>query len=364
MYGKRVVVAMSGGVDSSVAAALLKKEGYEVVGMTMDLFAFPGGSCPEEMTRSCCGRSAQADAARVSACLGIPHYVVNMRKVFATRVIDEFCREYARGRTPNPCILCNTHVKFRALWRKARRMGADYLATGHHARIRYDRALRRRLLFKGRDKGKDQSYFLYPMTRDQLDRTLMPVGELTKEEVRNLAGDLGLPVQNRPESQEICFIPDRDYVGFLKRRIPGAFRPGFIVDCEGRVLARHGGIPAFTVGQRRGMGVSAPHPLYVLEIRAARDTVVVGPGERLFKRGLLLSDVHLLVVPDSTAPRPLKAKLRYKHREAPAVLQLLEGKKARLEFQEPQRAPTPGQSAVFYEGEMVMGGGIIVRAED
>jgi len=361
MERKRVVVAMSGGVDSSVAAALLQERGYEVVGLTMNLFTLPKEYCRSENLRSCCGWRAVEDAHRVALTLGISHYVADFREDFEEKVISDFCQEYARGRTPNPCIRCNQYIKFETLMGRTKRLKADYLATGHHARIEHDTKTGRYFLKKGKDKKKDQSYFLYPMTQDQLSRTLMPIGDFTKEKVREKARKFDLPVAQRPESQEICFVPDRDYAGFLRSRIPEVFRSGPIIDLQNRVLGHHKGIAHYTIGQRRGMGIAAPHPLYVLSIQSDKNTVVVGTNDQLYEKGLLASRVNLISVNKIATPLRIKAKIRYKHREAKARLTLLNTDQARVEFERPQRAVTPGQAVVFYNGDIVVGGGIIEK---
>ena len=352
---------MSGGVDSSVAAALLKEKGFDVVGVTMNLFSLPEEFCRSENLRSCCGWKATEDAHRVALSLGISHYVVDFKKSFEKSVIADFCQQYAQGYTPNPCIRCNQHVKFNALLKKMKALEADYLATGHHARIEYDDQNMRYLLKKGKDRAKDQSYFLYPMTQKQLSRTLMPVGDFTKAEVRQKARALNLPVAQRPESQEICFVPDNDYAGFLQKRIPEAFRPGPIIDSENRTLARHKGILHYTVGQRRGMGISAPHPLYVLSIQSRSNTIIVGPEEKLYEKTLLASQLNLISLEKIAQPMNVKARIRYKHREAKASVTPLDSDKARVEFEKPQRAITPGQSVVFYSKDVVIGGGVIEK---
>lgn len=354
---------MSGGVDSSVAAALLKERGFEVVGITMDIFSIPKEFCQEESLRSCCDRGAKADAVRVAAHLGISHFIVDLKRSFNRWVIEDFCDEYKNGRTPNPCLRCNKHIKFDLLWRKAQKLGADYLATGHHARISRDENSGRYILLKGKDRAKDQSYFLYMLTQEQLSRIFMPIGDFSKKDVRKKAKQLGLPVHQRLESQEICFIPDNDYIRFLKQRIPEAFRAGPIVDRENHILGQHRGILKFTIGQRRGMGLAASYPLYVLEIQSDENRIVVGSCDHLYKKKVFLSDVNLIIKDEIEAPLPVKAKIRYKHREAKAVLTSLEKNQARLDFLSPQRAMTPGQSAVFYAGDVVVGGGIIERAE-
>jgi tRNA-specific 2-thiouridylase len=361
MRKKRVMVAMSGGVDSSVAAALIKERGYEVIGITMNLFPLPKQDC--DSARSCCGRGAIADANRVASQLKIPHYVINLRKSFQRCVVENFCEEYAIGRTPNPCIQCNQHIKFDVLWKKAERMGADYMATGHHAQILLDKNSGRFQLKKGRDSQKDQSYFLYTMTQKQLSRTLMPIGQFTKQEVRNKAKEWELPVHRRPESQEICFVPDDDYSRFLEINTPEAFQPGPIVDSENNVLGQHAGICHFTIGQRRGLGIAAPHPLYVLDIRPENHTIVVGENKLLYKRKAILSLLNLIPQSELKNPIEVTAKIRYKHKEARALLSPFNKNMALLDFHLPQRAVTPGQSAVFYDNDLVWGGGIIERAD-
>ncbi len=355
---------MSGGVDSSVAAALLLERGHEVIGLTMDLFSLSSEACRDEGLQSCCGAKARRDAAGVAAALGIPHYTADFRKDFERAVIADFCGEYRRGRTPNPCVRCNALVKFGCLWKRARRLGADRLATGHHARVEYDPSRKRFLLKKGFDRAKDQSYFLHALTQDQLGRSLFPVGGMTKAEVRRTAARLGLAVAAKPESQEICFIPDRDYARFLRERIPAAFRPGPIVDREGRILGEHRGIIHYTIGQRKGMGVAGPHPYYVLSLNPATNTVVVGRGEELMKRRLRVADVNWIAVENLKDEREAAVKIRYRHPGAKAVLKPVKPGEVIVEFKRPQRAITPGQSAVFYDGETVLGGGLIATALD
>jgi len=364
MKKRRVVVAMSGGVDSSVAAALLRERGYEVIGVTMELFSLPAEHCRRESLRSCCGWKATEDAHNVSLALGISHYVVNFRKQFERKVISDFCKEYAQGRTPNPCIRCNQFIKFDLLMKCCKKFDANYLATGHHARITYDSKRKRYLLRKGKDAGKDQSYFLYVLGQEQLSRILMPIGDFTKQEIRRKAQKLGIGVAERAESQEICFVPDNDYVGFLRQRIPEAFRPGPIIDLENRVLGQHNGIACFTIGQRKGMGIAAAHPLYVLEILSAGNTVVVGTNNQLFQKRLLASRINLISAERLEERLLVKAKIRYKHQEAKARLVPLDSGQILVEFEKPQRAVTPGQSVVFYDRDIVVGGGIIEKALD
>jgi tRNA-uridine 2-sulfurtransferase len=359
---RRVVVAMSGGVDSSVAAALLKRAGHDVTGVTMRLVDLPPDLCRSETLRSCCGRRAVEDAHRVALSLKIPHYVADMRAPFEELVVADFCREYARGRTPNPCILCNRLIKFDLLLGKARELGAEFLATGHYARVERAACGGGCLLKKGLDAAKDQSYFLYAMTQDQLSRVLLPLGGRTKTDVRRMAKRMGLAVADKSESQEICFVPGDDYAGFLRDRVPEAFRPGPVVDREGRVLGRHQGTAAFTVGQRRGMGVAASGRLYVISVDAASNTVVAGPDEALRSRGLLASGVSYISGTRPDGPFKARVKIRYRHKEAEAVITPEGETGVRVVFAVPQRAVAPGQAVVFYRRTTVLGGGTIESA--
>jgi len=364
MKRKQVVVAMSGGVDSSVAAALLKEKGYDVIGVTMNLYSLPKEFCRSDELRSCCGWKAREDAHEVAIRVGIPHFVVDFRREFERTVIADFCQEYSRGRTPNPCIRCNEHIKFKLLIDRAKRLGADYIATGHYARVVFSRAKKRYLLKKGKDRTKDQSYFLYPLTQEQLSRILMPVGNLTKKEVREMAKKWNLPVAAKPESQEICFVPIGRYPDFLRKRIPQAFLPGPVKDRSGRVLGQHKGIIHFTVGQRRGMGIAAAQPLYVISIDGEKNTIVVGSHSDLYRKKLRASQINLISLKQLEKPVKLKAKIRYKHKEARALVTPLSLSQVLVEFENPQRAITPGQSIVFYDRDVVFGGGVIDRALD
>lgn len=354
-----VVAAMSGGVDSSVAAALLKDQGFEVIGLTMSLFDLPGEACRDENLRSCCGLKARDDAHRVALALGIEHLTADFRKAFAETVIADFCAEYARGRTPNPCLRCNQFIKFDRLWTRAKKLGAPALATGHYARIDRDDHSRRWRLRKGVDPDKDQSYFLYPLSQAQLGRTLFPLGGYRKEEVRAIAKRLGLPVAEKRESQEICFVPDDDYGRFLRQRIPEAFAPGPVLDPEGKEIGRHEGILHFTVGQRKGMGIAAPHPLYVLAIDPRRNAVIAGTNAGLYRTSFSAENVHWVSGESPVRPLEVAVKVRSKHAEAKALLVPRPGDRVDVEFEKPQRALTPGQAAVFYDGDNVLGGGII-----
>jgi tRNA-specific 2-thiouridylase len=359
MRRKQVVVAMSGGVDSSVAAGLLQKKGYDVIGVTMNLFSLPGKLCRSEELRSCCGRKAVEDAHEVAVRLGIEHLVVDFRREFQGSVIADFCQEYSQGRTPNPCIRCNEWIKFGLLQERAKRLGADYVATGHHARVVFSRSRKRYLLKKGKDRAKDQSYFLYPLGQEQLSRTLMPVGDLTKKDVREMARAWGLGVAEKQESQEICFVPAGRYPAFLKNRVPQVFSPGQIRDAEGRVLGEHRGVINFTVGQRRGIGLAAPQPLYVVSISGERNTIVVGNRNALYRKRLLARRVNLISLEKLERPIDVTAKIRHKHDAARARVFPLPRGRVLVEFEKPQRAVTPGQSVVFYQRDVVVGGGII-----
>lgn len=358
MAVKRVVVAMSGGVDSSVAAALLKEQGYQVIGVTMNVWQ--SGGEPAERFGGCCGRSDIEDARQVCHRLGIPHYALDFREIFAREVIDYFCREYAVGRTPNPCIRCNRSLKFETLLRKARGLGADLIATGHYARI--EKAGGRYLLKKGLDACKDQSYVLYQMTREQLAHVLMPVGGLTKDEVRSRARELVLPVAEKPESQDICFALEGGYPAFLAEKVPESVRPGPIVDQAGRQVGSHRGISFYTVGQRRGLGLAEGEPRYVTAIRPEDNTVVIGSRESRYGKALVASELNWVSIAPPETPFEARAKIRYRHPEAPAFISPLDDDRVRVEFEEPQMAITPGQAVVFYDGDSVIGGGTIERA--
>jgi tRNA-specific 2-thiouridylase len=352
---------MSGGVDSSVAAAILKEEGYQVIGVTMQIW--PSDRLADEADRfgGCCGLGAIEDAKRVAHKLDIPHYVMTFRDVFKQKVIDHFCQEYSVGRTPNPCISCNKYIKFDVLLEKTRRLGADFVATGHHARIEKDEAEGRYLLKKGIDQRKDQSYVLYPITQEQLGHILLPIGNFTKERVREIARDLELPVATKPESQDICFIQDNDYSRFLQEYIPQAVKPGPILDKEGRILGQHRGIPFYTIGQRKRLGISATEPLYVIAIDRERDSIIVGSKREVYGNELTASELNWIAIEGLRQPIRVKAKIRYLHKEAEVVITPLNGDRVCIKFEEPQMAITPGQAAVFYDGDIVLGGGMIER---
>lgn len=360
-----VAVAMSGGVDSSVAAALLVQQGYEVVGITLQIWQ---ESQTDSRHSGCCSLGAVVDARRVARVLGIPHYVLNFREQFAQTVIADFIAEYRRGRTPNPCVQCNRYVKFDAFLQKADELGAQYIATGHYARVQYDEQAQRWLLLRAIDKQKDQSYVLFPMTQEQLSRTLFPLGTLTgKAETRALARELRLPVADKPDSQEICFVANSGgYGAFLRQRVPESVRPGKILDVYGNELGTHHGVAFYTIGQRRGLGLSGrKEPLYVVDLDAERNVVVVGSREHLFCRCFLVENVNWIALKELTEALAVHVKVRYNMPEASATVKPVdEPGQVEVRFDAPQRAITPGQAAVFYFGEVVLGGGTILRRRE
>ena len=353
-----VVVAMSGGVDSSVTAALLLEQGYNVVGVTMQIWD-PAATVKNGDYVGCCSLAAVDDARSVADRLGIPYYVLNFHALFRETVVRDFCRQYVAGRTPNPCVVCNRVIKFEALLRKALALGADYLATGHYARIGHNERTGRRTLLKAKDRGKDQTYFLYSMTQSQLARTLMPLGDFTKDQVRRMAAQRGLQVAEKPESQEICFVPDDDYRGFLRQNISEQIKPGPILDLDGREIGGHEGIAYYTVGQRRGLGLATGKRVYVVDIDPERNAVVVGPVEALHRDKLVAGDINLVLTDKLAGPVEAQAQIRYNAVPAPAIISPRGAGRVTVEFASPQRAITPGQAVVFYQNDYLFGGGTI-----
>lgn len=366
----KVVCAMSGGVDSSVAAALLLEQGYDVVGCFMRLGSPKGVETAETCDTSdrkhkhgCCSVNDAADARRVAGMLGIPFYVVNFEDDFG-RVIDYFVREYNAGRTPNPCVRCNDWLKFGKLASYAEAVGAAYVASGHYARIGVDPVTGERALMRGVDRSKDQSYVLFGMTARTMAHTLLPIGEYEKSVVRQMAEVRGLPVFDKPDSQEICFVPDQDYAGLLRRRSPESFRPGRIVTTEGEVVGEHEGFQQFTIGQRKGLNVALGHRIYVVDVDPRSSTVVVGERERLFKRMLHASQANWLSDRARMAEGlPVEVKMRYNHAPQPARLTVTGESSFDVVFDEPQTAITPGQACVVFDGDVVLGGGWIDGAD-
>ncbi len=356
---KKVVVGMSGGVDSSVAAMLLKEQGYDVIGVTMQIWQ-DEEEAAKEANGGCCGLSAVDDARRVAQTLEIPYYVMNFKKEFKCHVMDYFVAEYLRGHTPNPCISCNRYVKWESLLQRSLEIGADYIATGHYARI--DRLPNGRFAIRNSvTAAKDQTYALYNLTQEQLAHTLMPVGEYTKDEIRAMAEKAYLPVAHKPDSQEICFVPDNDYASFIDRevgeKVPG---PGNFVTEDGRILGRHKGITHYTLGQRRGLELPMGERVFVTAIRPETNEVVIGSNQELFTDKVLCENVNYMAVEDLSEPTRVLAKIRYNHKGEYGTLTKQPDGKVLCTFEAPVRAATPGQAMVFYQDEHVLGGGTIV----
>jgi tRNA-specific 2-thiouridylase len=367
----KIAVAMSGGVDSSAAAAILKEQGHELVGFTMQLWNQRRGISVDEngepLPSRCCSLDDVYDARRVAEELGFPFYVLNLERDFENEVVQPFVTSYLNGETPIPCVACNSRLKFASLDRLAASLGCDKVATGHYARVEFDEEANRHRLFRGRNLQKDQSYFLWELTQAQLSRSLFPLGEMSKPEVRDVARSRQLAVAEKTESQEICFVPDGDYAGFIDRyleaenethRLPGE---GEIVNTRGEVLNTHAGIHRYTVGQRRGLGIASERPLYVISVDAPHNRVVVGSQEELLREEFTAAGTNWIAFDEPSAPVRAEVRVRYRHTPVLATITPKEEARAHIVFDEPQRAITPGQATVFYRGDEVIGGGWIVK---
>ena len=367
----KIAVAMSGGVDSSAAAAILKEQGHELVGFTMQLWNQRRGISVDEsgepLPSRCCSLDDVYDARRVAEELGFPFYVLNLEKEFERDVVQPFVTSYLNGETPIPCVACNSRLKFASLDRLAASLGCEKVATGHYARVEFDQATNRYRLLRGRDPQKDQSYFLWELTQDQLSRSMFPLGDMSKPDAREAARRNDLAVAEKAESQEICFVPDGDYAGFIDRyldaeeqsdRLPGA---GQIINTSGAVIGEHAGIHHYTIGQRRGLGIADAQPLYVIGIDAVRNQVIAGHQEELSSEEFTAAGVNWIAFDNPTEPLRADVRVRYRHTAAPATITPLPNARALIEFAEPQRAITPGQATVFYRGDAVVGGGWIVK---
>lgn len=358
---KKVMIGMSGGVDSSVAAYLLKKQGYEVIGVTMKLWQDDNSNLLE-LEGGCCSLSSVEDARKVCDKLDIPFYVLNFSEIFKEKVINPFIDEYLNGRTPNPCILCNKHIKFEDFFNKARQIGCDYVATGHYAKIEFDG--NRYLLKKSITDKKDQTYALYNLTQEQLKHTLLPIGDYEKEKVREIAKEIGIEVHNKPDSQEICFVKDNDYAGYVKKHAKKRIEEGYFVDTKGNILGKHKGIIHYTIGQRKGLGIAFGKPMFVVDIDPVKNIVILGDNEDIFKKSLIAKDINLISIDSIDKPLRVTAKHRYSAKPSLATVHKIDDNSIKIEFDEPQRAITKGQSVVMYDGDTVVGGGIIDKSLD
>lgn len=357
---EKVVIGMSGGVDSSVAAYLLKKQGYDVIGATMQIWQDEDDFVQEE-NGGCCGLSAVNDARRVANQIGIPYYVMNFKKEFKENVIDYFIGEYLEARTPNPCIACNRYVKWESLLKRSLDIGADYIATGHYARIK-KLPNGRYTIQQSVTQTKDQTYALYNLTQEQLSHTLMPVGDYTKDEIRKIAEEVGLMVAHKPDSQEICFVSDNNYAKYIEDTTGQKSPEGNFVDLDGNILGKHKGIIHYTIGQRKGLGLAMGKPVFVVDIKKETNEVVIGSNEDVFAKGLIADKVNFMSIPSLEGEMRVRAKVRYNHKGADCTIRMLGDDLIECTFDEPQRAITPGQAVVFYEDDYVVGGASILRA--
>lgn len=358
---KRVLLGMSGGVDSSVSAILLKEAGYEVIGATMKLWESP----KKQEESLCCSLDAVYDAKRVCDILEIPHYTLNFKEEFRQCVIHQFIESYQKAETPNPCVECNRYLKFHYFYEKAKQLECDYIATGHYAKQEFSTKYNQYVLKKSNADKKDQTYFLYNIPKDVIPNMLFPLQDFTdKSQIRQIAEEQGLTIAKKPDSQEICFIPDSDYVGFLLENMKEKPKEGNIVNSAGKVLGKHKGLIYYTIGQRKGLGISYPEPLYAIRLDIRKNEVIVGTEKELYQRELVAKDVNLLTMDQLTMPMQVKAKIRYRAKEADATIYPLEQGNIKVVFEEPQRAITPGQSVVFYQDDVVIGGGKIVGEEN
>lgn len=354
---KRVAVAMSGGVDSSLAAALLLKQGYEVVALTFRMW--PKEECGASFGKACCNLEAITRARAVAQELGIPYYVFDFSEEFKKQVIDYFCEEYLKGRTPNPCVICNEKIKFGLLRDKALALDAEMIATGHYARIDFNKKKRRYILREGADKDKDQSYFLFALSQEQLKRIIFPLSGYTKVKSRAAAKKFKLRTYNTVSSQDICFIQDRDYAAYIKKKTGVEIKEGDIIDKHGSILGRHKGIPFYTIGQRRGLGIAYKEPLYVTGIDRSKNRIIVGTKKDVLKKSLIADKVNWIAIDGIDKALRVKAKIRYNHKKEAAVVTPVSAAEVRVDFDSPQEAPTPGQAVVFYNKDIVVGGGWI-----
>lgn len=354
----KALIAMSGGIDSSVAAYLIKEKGYECIGATMRLY---DGTEPDITTgKECCSIDDVMDAKKVSESMGMPHYVLNFSEKFEQQVIAKFIDCYEKGITPNPCIYCNRYLKFETLYKRSLELGCDYVVTGHYAIIEKDENTGRYILKKAKDSTKDQSYVLYSLTQDQLAHALFPLGEMTKKEAREIAAAQGFVNAKKSESQDICFVPDGDYASFIENYTNKKYEEGAFIDTQKNVLGTHKGIIRYTVGQRKGLGLALNEPMYVKEVNVEDNTVMLARDEELFSSVLYANDLNFISIEDITEPIRVNAKIRYRHKEAPATVTKIAEDKIKVEFDEPQRAITKGQAVVLYDGDVVVAGGTII----